>query len=63
MVTIQSLEVRFEVEGDDREQFARLFSEFIRRHEERAEGRRTREDRDRQDRALGDAPTGGARWS
>ena len=30
MITIQNLEVRFDVEGDDdREAFARMFNEFI----------------------------------
>ena len=61
MVTIQNLEVRFEVDGDDRAQFGRLFAEYIRRYEQEAAARKARADRAERDRRL-DAP-GGHPWT
>jgi hypothetical protein len=63
VVTIQNLEVRFEVDGDDREAFARLFREYIRRYEEHAEARKTRDERSRRDRAVGDETAGAGQWT
>jgi hypothetical protein len=61
VVTIQSLEVRFEVDGDDRAAFARLFQEFIRRYEAQAEARKADEHRSKSDRCIGEPqPNGGA---
>lgn len=41
MITIQNLEIQFDVEGDDDEQtFARLFNEFIRKWAAQAEQQR-----------------------
>jgi hypothetical protein len=61
MVTIQSLEVTFEVDGEsDEAVFARLFTRHItgwsRQRDEELQRRVTLES----DRALGDRPTGGA---
>lgn len=60
MITIQNLEVRFDVEGDDdRQQFARLFNEFIRQWAERANDDQRREQAAADERSLGDRPQGG----
>ncbi|HQX50278.1 MAG TPA: hypothetical protein PLY87_24445 [Planctomycetaceae bacterium] len=54
MITIENLEVRFDVEGDDdRKSFARLFNEFIRNWAAAAEERRLRERQSSQTRDLG----------
>lgn len=56
MVTIQNLEVRFDVEGDDdRQTFARLFNEFIRRWAAEAEERQKREHELGRERSLGNS--------
>lgn len=60
MVTIEHLEVRFDVEGEgDEAVFGRLFERHMRRwrHEEAAEA--ARRCRARADRALGDRLAGG----
>ena len=60
MITIHNLEVRFDVEGDDdRQQFARLFNEFIRQWAERANDEQCREQAAADERSLGDRPPGG----
>jgi hypothetical protein len=55
MITIQHLEVQFEVEGDDRQRFASLFLEHMKRWAAEAEDRRRRELRSARDRSLGDS--------
>ena len=56
MVTIDKLEIQFDVEGDDSEVFARLFARHIACWErEQAEQRRSREALLR-DSTLGDQP-------
>jgi hypothetical protein len=55
MVTIQSMEVRFEVEGDGDEQaFARLFERHIRSWASHEHARKLREKRNKTERSLGD---------
>lgn len=59
MITIQNLEVQFDVEGDDdREAFARLFREFMRRWAAEAAAERRRELELRRERSLGEVPSG-----
>ena len=59
MITIQNLEIRFDVEGDDdREAFARLFNEFIKRWSSQAEEQRQRESEAMRERSLTDLPVG-----
>lgn len=61
MITIENLEVRFDVEGDDdRAAFARLFNEFIKRWAAEAEARRQREQHATRMRDLGRRPAGGS---
>ncbi len=44
MITIQNLEIRFDVEGDDdRQAFAKLFNEFIKKWAAQAEEHQARE--------------------
>jgi hypothetical protein len=55
MVTINNLEVRFDVEGgDDDASFATLFEKYIRQWSRKQEEARDREQRSARDRALGD---------
>lgn len=54
MITINNLEVRFDVEGDGRDEFERLFREAMRRWETENAHRRDRERRARRDSAVGD---------
>ena len=55
MVTIQSMEVRFDVEGDSDEQvFARLFARHIERWARHQHERACREKNAKHERALGD---------
>jgi hypothetical protein len=56
MITIQSLEVRFDVEGSDEEVFARLFEKFIRSWSELDDERRALERQGECERQLGDRP-------
>ena len=56
MITIQNLEVRFDVEGSDEEVFARLFQKFIRSWSELDEQRRALECQVERERVLGDRP-------
>jgi len=56
MITIQSLEVRFDVEGSDEEVFARLFEKFIRSWSELDDERRALLRQGECDRRLGDRP-------
>lgn len=61
MVTIQNLEVRFDVEGDSDEQvFARLFEHHIRRWHQEECDRKAREKSSHEERALGDRDQAGA---
>jgi hypothetical protein len=54
MITIQNLEVRFDVEGDDdRDTFARLFNEFIAHWSAEMQGRQKREHELSRERSLG----------
>ena len=54
-VTIQNLDVRFDVEGEgDEAVFARLFAEHIKQWSREEEDRKTREQRVSADRSLGD---------
>jgi hypothetical protein len=56
MVTIQSMEVRFEVEGDGDEQvFTRLFERHIRGWATQEHTRKLREKRTKAERSLGDS--------
>ncbi len=55
MVTIQSLEVRFEVEGESDERvFAHLFAQHIRRWHQEECDRKTRDRLSKEQRSLGD---------
>lgn len=55
MVTIQSLEVRFDVEGESDERvFSRLFAQHIRRWHREECDRQTRDRQSREQRSLGD---------
>jgi hypothetical protein len=58
MITIQNLEVKFEVEGDDKQRFAALFTEFIHRWAAEVEVQRQRDHRSARDRSLGDMSHG-----
>lgn len=59
MVTIENLEVRFDVEGEgDEAVFARLFGEYIKRWQRLESEQRNRRRAAEQDRALGDRPAG-----
>ena len=54
MVTIQNLEVRFDVEGDgDAEVFTRMFNAHIRSWQQQDQDRRTRDRRSAAERSLG----------
>jgi hypothetical protein len=59
MITIEHLDVRFEVEGGDDEQFARLFEQHIRRWEAAAAASRDRDRRAKRESAIGDRRDGG----
>ena len=60
MVTIQNLEVRFDVEGDgDAEVFTRMFNAHIRRWQHQDHERRTRDHQSAAERSLGDRRAGG----
>jgi hypothetical protein len=60
MLTIQHLEVRFDVEGGDDEQaFVRLFQKYIERWARAQEEGAARRRQSDGDRALGDEPGGG----
>jgi hypothetical protein len=55
MVTIQSMEVRFDIEGEGDEQvFARMFKQHIERWARQQQDRARREKDARNERALGD---------
>ena len=54
MITINNLDVRFDVEGDGRDEFERLFREAMRRWEAEAAHRRDRERRVRRETTVGD---------
>jgi hypothetical protein len=59
MITIQNLEIRFDVEGDDdRQAFAKLFNEFIKKWSGQAEEHRQREIEASQERSLSDSHLG-----
>jgi hypothetical protein len=61
MVTIQNLEVSFEVEGDgDEVAFARLFDKYIKRWGQSETEERERERLAESERSLGDRHSGGA---
>lgn len=60
-VTINNLEVRFDVEGEsDEETFARLFAQHIRQWKTEEEERKKRERRSNTERSLGDRRAEGA---
>lgn len=60
MITIQNLEIRFDVEGDDdRQAFAKLFNEFIGKWSSQAEAQRQREMEAVRERSLSELPYGG----
>ncbi|MDQ1707803.1 MAG: hypothetical protein QOJ88_1014 [Pyrinomonadaceae bacterium] len=57
MVSINNLDVRFDVEGDgDEATFARLFEKYVRQWHTKQEEASEREHRDREERAVGDRP-------
>lgn len=57
MVTIQNLEIQFDVEGtSDEAVFARLFEQHLRRHEQGEQAARERERRLQAECRLGDQP-------
>ena len=61
MITIHNLEVRIDVEGDDdRETFARLFSEFIQQWSRAEEAEKRRENDAARERSLTDSAFGGS---
>ncbi len=54
MITIQNLDVRFDVEGDDdKHTFARMFNECMRRWAAEAEAQKRDEQQSEKDRAIG----------
>lgn len=55
-VTIQQLDVRFHVEGNDQAEFTRLFEKHIRAWARAVEADRTRRCRSDAERGLGDRP-------
>jgi hypothetical protein len=58
-VTIQNLEVRFDVEGDsDEAVFARLFSKYANQWQRQAEEQKERRRQAEAERTLGDRPEG-----
>lgn len=60
-VTIQNLEVRFDVEGEgDEAVFARLFSKYIKQWSRQETEQRARQRMSDAERALGDRPTEGS---
>ncbi|HEX5736454.1 MAG TPA: hypothetical protein VF131_26725 [Blastocatellia bacterium] len=60
MVTIQNLEVRFDVEGEsDEAVFARLFEKYIRTWERKSAEAKARQKFTDRERALGDRRTEG----
>ena len=59
MITIQNLEVRFDVEGDDdREAFAKMFNEFITRWSAEMEDQQKRDLVLARERAIGSSAVG-----
>ena len=59
MVSINNLEVRFDVEGDgDDAAFAKLFEKYVRQWSSQEEQAREREQRGREERAVGDRDEG-----
>jgi len=63
MITIQNLEIRIDVEGDEDEQtFARLFNEFIRKWASQAEKKRDADVTAARSRSLTSDSDGGRRW-
>ncbi|HEX8186079.1 MAG TPA: hypothetical protein VF747_15050 [Blastocatellia bacterium] len=57
MVTINNLDVRFDVEGSgDEENFARLFEKYANKWNRKQEEARARERRSESERAVGDRP-------
>ena len=55
MVTINHLDVRFDIEGDDDDaSFCRLFEKYIRQWSTKQEEAKEREQRGKKDRSLGD---------
>ncbi len=59
MITIQNLEVNFEVEGDDNQRFAKLFKDYMCKWCAEAEVQKTRDLRSARERSLGDRPVEG----
>jgi phage tail-like protein len=60
MVTIQNMQVRFDVEGEsDEHVFARLFHHHIRHWATNDRAQKCRERQDREERSLGDRESGG----
>ena len=59
MITIQNLEVQFDVEGDDQQRFAQFFKECMRQWTAEAQNQKAREARLARDRSLGDRPIEG----
>ena len=58
-VTIQNLEVRFDVEGDsDEAVFARLFTKYVNQWNRQAEEQNARRREAEAERSLGDRPEG-----
>lgn len=58
-VTIQNLEVRFDIEGDsDEAVFARLFTKYVNQWDRQREEQRTQQRRVESERSLGDRPAG-----
>jgi len=55
MITIENLEIQFDVAGDDKDRFVELFKECIRRWAAERENLKERERRAARDRSLGDA--------
>lgn len=62
MITIQNLDVRFDVTGSDEEVFAELFRKFMIRWSALDADRRRLEAQAAGDRALGDRTDGGEAW-
>jgi hypothetical protein len=63
MITIQNLEINFDVEGDDDEQaFARLFSEYIRKWATQVQQQREADQDAQREGSLVNTPNGDGRW-
>ena len=62
MLTIQNLEIHFDVEGDDDAVFTRMFAAHIRRWSRMQEAERCRQRQLERERSISDDGDGGEPW-